>query len=271
MSLQVFPEPTTTQSVSPTTDYRLEIEKGNVSGHAIMSAMGEYESGNVDAAGEDVCRWEDVSGPARLPTPAPAGEQMTVISDDNADNGATATGVLTARIHYLDATGAEQTEDVTLNGTTGVNTTATDMRFINDFYALTVGSNGVAEGNITLYKQGGAIATDLYNLIAAGGNKSLVPHRMVPLAKTLYLQSWHCTEAQGKRSAFRIRSTDMNGVLIAGVFCFKDVAYVNKATSGTMPLHGTPVPALSIVKVSRWDDQGGSEGSCGWWGYLVDD
>jgi hypothetical protein len=235
-----------------------------------MSAMGEFESGNVDAAGEDVCRWEDVSGPARLPTPAAVGEQMSIASDDDADNGASATGVLTMRIDYLDANGNERIEDVTLNGTTPITTTATDMRFVNDIYALTVGSNGVAEGNISVYKTGGSIGSNLYQLIAAGGNKSLVPHRMVPVGKTLFLLAWHCEEAQGKRSAFRIRSTDMNGELIPGVFCFKDVAYLNNTASGERGLHGTPIPALSIVKVSHWDDVGGAEGSCGWWGLLLD-
>jgi hypothetical protein len=147
-----------------------------------MSAMGEFESGNVDAAGEDVCRWEDVSGPARLPTPASAGEQMTVTSDAAGDvNGST--GADTIRIHYLDASGDEQTEDITMNGTGDVDTVATDIRFVNDMHTLTVGTGGVATGNITIIKKGGAIATDLYNLIAAGGNKSLVPHRMVPLGK----------------------------------------------------------------------------------------
>ncbi|GAF74803.1 unnamed protein product, partial [marine sediment metagenome] len=66
-------------------DYLLEVGKGNIAGTTTMLAMGEFESGNVDAAGEDVCRWEDVSGPARLPTPAGAGEQMTLVSDDDAD------------------------------------------------------------------------------------------------------------------------------------------------------------------------------------------
>jgi len=249
----------------------LDISKGTVAGHSIMSAMGEFESGNINAAGEDVCRSEDVGGPGKLPTPAPAGEQMTLISDDNADNGATATGVLTVRIEYLDALGVEQTEDVTLNGTTGVNTVATDIRFVNDMYALTVGSNGVAEGSISIYKFGGSIATDLYNMIFEGGNKSLVPHRMVPLAKTLYLQSWHCSEAQGRRCLFRIRSTDMNGVLIPGVFCFKDTIFLYQTSSGELPLRSVAVPALSIVKVSYWAIAVGAEGSCGWWGVLVDD
>ncbi len=255
-----------------TKDYILEIAKGNVSGTTIMSAMGEWESGNVDVDGEDCCRWEDFApdGPPRLATPDSAGEQMTVISESNADNGATATGTLTVRIHYLDATGAEQTEDITMNGTTGVDTTATDIRFVNDMYTLTVGSNGVAEGNIAIYKKGDTIPNTLYNMIAKGGNKSLVPHRMVPLGKTLYLQSWHTEISSNDRCAMKIRSTDMNGVLIPGVFCFKDVAYVSKFGSGPLPLHSVSIPALSIVKVSHWDDQAGSEGSCGWWGILVD-
>lgn len=251
-------------------DFYNEISKGNVEGHSIMSAMGEFESGLVDAAGEDVCRHADVSGPVRLPTPAAAGEQMTIISSSANDTSA-GTGIQTMRIHYLDNTGAEQTEDVTLNGTTGVDTVATDMRFINDFYALTVGSNGVAVGNVTLYKKGGSIGSDLYNFVVAGGNKSLVPHRMIPLGKTLYLQDWHVAESANKRSAFRLRSTDMYGTLISGVFCFKDSLYIKGTASGALDLHNTPVPALSIIKVSHWDDQAGSEGSCGWWGVLVDD
>lgn len=251
------------------TDFILEVSKGNVPGHSIMFAMGEFESGNVNADGEDVCRHEDVSGPVRLPTPDAAGEQMTIISDDAQDTSA-GTGVRTVRLEYLDDTGAEQTEDITMNGLTGVNTVATDIRFVNDMYALTVGNNGVAEGNITCYKQGGSIGSDLYQMIAQGGNKSLVPHRMVPLGKTLHLKSWNCTEAQSKRAAFRIRSTDMNGVLVPGVFLFKDTAYISGVSSGDLSL-ACKVPALSIVKVSYWASVVGTEGSCSWWGVLVDD
>ena len=249
-------------------NYLLNVGKGQVEGTTTMSAMGEYESGNVDADGQDVCRHEDVGGPVRLPQPPDVGEQMTLQSTSQADNGTSTTGALTVRIEYLDADGVEQTEDVTLNGTTIVNTVATNIRFVNDMYTLTVGSNGVAEGNITIRAFGGAVATDMYNMIALGGNKSLVPHRMVPLGKTLYLMQWHCAEANNKRAVFRLRSTDMNGVIIPGVFCFKDTCYVNGNPSGPLQLDAVPVPALSIVKVSYWASATGGEGSCGWWGYL---
>ncbi len=248
----------------------LEYGKGKVVGHTRWSAMGEYESGNVNVSGEDVVRHEDVGGPVRLPTPSTAGEQITVISTD-AEDGVAGDGVITLRLEYIDTAYKQQTEDITTNGLTGVDTVATDIIFINDMYALTVGATGVAEGHITAYKKGGAVATDLYQFIVAGGNKSLVPHRMVPDGKTLYLKSWHCEQStQGKRAAYRIRSTDMYGDLIPGVFCFKDTAQIGQAATGDMDLHYTPVPARSIVKISHWSDTAGTEGSCGWNGVLVD-
>jgi len=91
---------------------------------------------------------------------------------------------------------------------------------------------------------------------------------MVPAGKTLILKGWHCSEAQGKRLAFRIRSTDMNGVLIPGAFCFKGTSYMKLGESGELSMN-IAVPALSVVKVSAWPDQAGGEGSCGWWGILV--
>jgi len=253
----------------PTKDFRSSVAAGKVPGWTIMNAMGEWEDGSVDAAGEDCCRWDDISGPARLTTPSDAGVQMSVVSDNTNDKAAN-NGVASLRIEYIDVNGAEQTEDITTNGTTVVNTVATDIIFVNDMYTLTVGGNGVARGNIGIYLFGGSIAADLYQMIAKGGNKSLVPHRMVPANKTLLLQTWHTEVSTNDRCAMKIRSTDMNGVLIPGVFCFKDVAYVSKAVSGELDLRGTAIPATSIVKVSHWDDQAGSDGSCGWWGYLVE-
>lgn len=222
------------------------------------------------ATGEDIWRGNELSpaptSDVTIPTPDPAGEQMVVVSE-NAGDAAAGTGVRTARLHYLDAAGDEQAEDVALDGTSPVSTVATDIRFVNDFYALTVGSTGVADGHIKVYKSGSAGL--VYTMIAAGGNKSLVPHRMVPRAKSLTLVQWHAAEAQAKRCAFRIRSTDMNGVLLPGVFCFKGVCYLNATASGDLSVPCL-VPALSIVKVSAWPDAVGAEGSVGWWGILQD-
>jgi hypothetical protein len=250
----------------------LEVQKGNVKRHSIFGALGEREGIGTTAAGEDIWRGNELT-PAptshlMIPTPAAAGELMSVVSESQADNGTSSTGALTVIIHYLDPTGNQQETTVTLNGTTPVDIPVILMRFINDFHVVTTGSGGVAAGYIKIYKTG--TAGLVYNMIALGGNQSLVPVKMVPYGHTLYMQGYHATEAQGKRVAFRLRSTDDNEVLTPGTFLFKDTTYLKQAASPEMTVLSVH-PALSIIKVTGWAVVGGGEGSCHWWGVLVDD
>jgi len=254
-------------------DYNTAIALREMDGFTPWNAMGEREAMGITVTGEDIWRGNELdplpTSHTTIPLPAEAGEQMTVVSESDADNGATATGILTLRIDYLDATGEMQSEDITLDGTTPVNTVATDIRFVNDMYSLSpVGSNGVAEGHIKIYKTGSAGL--VYNMIALGGNKSLVPHRMVPLDHKLLLKGWHATEAQNKRCTVRIRSTHMNGDLLPGVFCFQDVTYLKQSASGWLVLEEM-VPALSLVKGTGWVVVPGAETSCSWRGWLIHD
>ncbi|MCP5012289.1 MAG: hypothetical protein GY942_20110 [Aestuariibacter sp.] len=252
-------------------DTFLNISLGLESGYKMFGGLGERESMGVVTDGEDIWRGNQLTpaptSDTSIPVPPDIGEQMTVISEDANDTSA-GTGVRTVDIHYLDATGAEQEETVTLNGTTGVDTVATDIRFVNDMHSATAGSNGVAEGHIKIYAKSDSGL--VYNMIEEGGNKSLVPNRMVPLGKTLVLQQWRVTETKAKRVAFRIRSTDNEGTLTPGVFCFKDTHYLSGNSSGDISLVDA-IPALSIVKVSGWGDANGGESSCSWWGILKDD
>lgn len=251
-----------------------EIALGNIEGIKRWGGLGERESMGTTATGEDVWRGNDLSNtPAALDDdtkvsmPDAGGTAMSVISESDADNGATATGALTVTIEYLDSDGVAQTIIKTMNGQSAVSL-GVSPRFINDFYVTSVGSNTVAEGNIRIYKT--ADAGLVYNMIGIGGNQSLVPHKMVPLDKTLVLKGWNVSEAQGKRCAFRLRSTDKDGILISGVFLFKGTLYVKQSAAGEVELN-VSVPALSVIKVSTWPDEVLAEGSCSWWGYLYDD
>ncbi len=232
--------------------------------------QGEWKSGLQATNGQDCCRFDDVGGPSILPTPdQTSGETFTVTSTSNNDTSG-GTGLRSVTLEIIrKADGALYYHDVTMNGQAGVDTTITDAIFVNDIYGKTVGSNGVAEGHITVIKKGGTVAANLYQFIVAGGNKSLVPHRMIPAGKRAYLQYYDRGEIRDKRAAIRLRSTDMNGVLIPGVFCFKGPGYMRKTANGIW-LPSIPVPEYSIVKVSHWDAQDGSEGSVYWWGYLDD-
>jgi hypothetical protein len=262
--------------VSPS-DTVLDITKGNTPGSITFRGMGERESTGTTTQGEDMWRGNELSStPAALashttiPTPASAGEQMTIISE-NANDTSAGTGARTMDIEYLDATGNTQHETVTMNGTTAVNTVATNIRFVNNFHVQTVGSNGVAEGHIRIYKTGDA--TLVYNMIHSGGNQSLVPHKMVPLGKQLHLKEWHCSEGNNKRLVIRLRADcddHIPSVIHPGVFLFKSTAYLNQSASGQIAL-GYVIPALSIVKVSVWGVVTNAECACHWWGILVDD
>jgi hypothetical protein len=239
----------------------LDVNTFNTDQH--FSAIGERSVIGTTVQGEDI--WEGTA--VSIPVPPEAGEQMTIVSSSTADNGATTTGVLTVRIEYLDGSGLEQTEDITVNGTTPVNTVATDIAFVNDFYALTVGSNGVAKGTLYIYKLGSA--TTIYNLITPGGNKSLVINRKIPTGKDFYITTWTISESKNKESSYRLRATCApHGASLVEGFLFKRTAKINGNTiSETM---NPPIKICSgaIVKVSAWATGGGGSGSSSYNGYL---
>jgi len=251
-------------------DYITKIVKGLQPRERMMSALGERTSFGTTATGEDLWRGNELTpvptSTTTIPTPDAAGEQMTVVSESVNDT-AGGTGVQSVEVHYLDNNGAEQSEVVPTNGTTGVDLSVANVRFINDFHTVDVGSNGVAAGHIKIYKKSNSGL--VYNMIALGGNQSLVPLKMIPANKYLVLKLWNVTEAQGKRVAFRIRSTDNEGVLNNGTFLFKGVSFLKQASSPPLFLEHK-IPAFSIVKVSGWAIQVGAEASCSWIGILVD-
>ncbi len=251
-------------------DFITEVAAGRVAGKSIMYAMGERESMGTTVSGEDVWRGNQLSpsptSHTSIPMPPAIGEQMTVVSE-SANDTAAGTGARTVMIHYLDASGDEQDETITMNGTTGVDTVATDIRFVNDMHVVTAGSGLVTAGHVKIHAKSDSGL--VYNMMALGGNKSLVPNRMVPNGKQLVLKGWDCSEAKDKRAAFRIRSTDIHGTYLEGVFLFKDTIYIKSSATGELKLNHA-VPALAAIKVSAWPDATGAEGACSWWGILED-
>jgi len=254
--------------LQPRKDIYLEIAKGVIAGHATFNGFGERVNVQTTAQGEDLWRGAGTT----IPVPAPAGEQMTVVSTANTDGAAGKTGVLTIAIHYLDANGDAQEEIKILNGTTGVDTIATDIRFVQELHALTVGITGVADGDIKIFKKGEV--GRIYNMIATGGNMSLVVNRMVPRGKTLYVTGWHCSvsgkTAQDQQLSVRLRSTDHDGILVPYVFLFKDVVYLKNGASNIRFVEYIKVPEFSIIKISAWADVANAEVSAYFEGILVD-
>lgn len=250
-------------SFIPSSDFVIEVQKGNVEGHSMWGMMGEREGMGTPTTGEDLWRGNsDV-----IPEPSSSGVQMAVDSTSDSDTAA-GTGVRQVLIHYIDGAGDAQTETVTMNGTTKVNTVATDIRHVNYFHAVSVGTGGVAAGNITIELQGSPAT--VYNYIQVGGNKDLTCKYMVPAGHKLHLIGWHAGVSSDDRVSMRLRSTDWGGVLYEDIYLFKSVLYLAKATSGSIDNYAT-IPALSKIKVSAFPDQNGGEASTCCYGMLIQD
>ncbi len=250
-------------------DFEDIVALGLVPGWSTISAMGERETMTVVTGGEDICRMNELnpasSDTESLLTPGSGGVSLSIYCED-ADDAAGGIGVQEVTIDYIDTSYAEQTVVVATNGTTAVSTGVTDAVFVNDMYATSMGSNKTAVGNIHCFESG--TTSSIFNFIIAGGNKSLVPHRMCPDGCQLLIKGWHCEETNSDRIFYKIRSTDVNGVLNTGIFTFIDSHNCKNSASGWLPLNHV-VPARSIIKVSGWALTANAIGNCGWRGFKV--
>jgi hypothetical protein len=116
-----------------------------------------------------------------------AAAQRSIASNDT-DDTAAGLGARTVRITYFDGTGdGPFTETVTMNGTTAVNTVATNIRFIEKMEVLTSGADGANDGVITLYTTTGGGGTVIGTigvggiLATVGDNTTLWAHHYVPV------------------------------------------------------------------------------------------
>lgn len=232
-------------------EFYFEVSKGNISNHECFHSLGERQ--NIEVIVQGVDAWTGDSYQIPLPDQV-NGEQMTVVSTSPDDTSA-GSGVRKIDLHYLDKNGDRHEVEIILAGTTPVDTIATDIRFVQHLHAIEVGSNGVAEGDITIYRK--TDSSRVYSEIQIGGNMALCNHRMIPNGYTYYIFEWSASATGTKRVAIRLRSTDEHSVVRPGTFLFKDTC--NLLDSSYMRRFVIPVeiPALSIVKTSMWVAPGG--------------
>ena len=181
----------------------VEVARGNVPGAQIMASHGELTTaGAVD----DHLVWP-VTGTPDLNVPPEVGVQLAVVSDsvNDTDGG---TGARILEIHYLDIDLNIQNEFVTLNGTTPVLTTATDIRFVECMHIHTFGSLREAAGNIS-----GTDSGIIYSYIATGKRRCTNSARRVPAGKRLFILALWGGSVSGTAAAastVRLVSTNLD-------------------------------------------------------------
>ena len=164
-----------------------DVSRGRITGAEPFGAYGR----RTTAGAESNILWPD--GTYALP-PA-AGTQMSVVST-SANDDAAGTGIRTIDIHYLDADLTDQTETVTMDGTTPVLTVATNIRFIQCMHMVTYGSGKAAAGTITAY-----VGAQNYSEISTGKVRCASSMRMVPAGKRLLVDLVYGGSVSGAAAA----------------------------------------------------------------------
>src|SRR5512137_3071453 len=113
--------------------------------------------------------------------------QRSVASSSANDTNTAGTGARQVKITYFtSACAGPYTETVNLNGTSAVNTVATDICFIEKMEVVSVGSGGSNAGTITLYSTTAGGGTVVWT-IAIGDNKTFGAHHYIASGQTCYI------------------------------------------------------------------------------------
>lgn len=160
-------------------NFFLAISKGEIDGHSVLTKFGQNRT--VNAILQDL--WDE-GGIYQFPSSA----TIMSVSSSSANDTSAGTGARTVQIYGLDANYNEQTETISLNGLTGVNTTKSYLRI----YRMIVRTAGTTENNDGNIYIGTGTITDgkpatVYGLIDIGYNQTLMAIYTVPAGKTGYL------------------------------------------------------------------------------------
>jgi hypothetical protein len=120
----------------------------------------------------------------------PGSEAQRSVVSTNANDTDGGTGVNSVRIVYLTSAYVLKSEDVILNGTTAVNTVATDIRFIEDMYSI---KGADAAGAVKLMSATGGGGSEVAG-IGTATQQAFFCHHYVPAGKKAWVIEWGASE-----------------------------------------------------------------------------
>jgi hypothetical protein len=181
----------------------------------------------------------------------PTSGQTLYIVSTSANDTSDGTGARTVRIIYLDANGAEQRTTATMNGTSPVSL-GTGFTAIQWMEVATVGSNEVSVGSLAITSTNGAatVATT-FEIIRAGGNRSLSGRYKIPAGYSGYLVHWGYAAINATMDV-RIRADVFadDRTLCEGAYHFQDRAFLAADSSNSNDLSYLKCPAGCTIKIS---------------------
>jgi len=166
---------------APTRDFLLEVQKGNVPGHRLVTMVGHNNS-----VGQTI---EDIRTAGGIYTFLDAAAAMT-LSSDNAGDTALGAGARTVRVYGLDANFNEISETASLAGLTPVALINSYIR-VHEIRVLTAGTNNQAYNLGNLYVGTGLVTSGVPAVIHqsadTGENRGRAARYTIPLGYTGYV------------------------------------------------------------------------------------
>lgn len=176
------------------------------------------------------------------------------IKSASANDTAAGTGARQVTITYLDSTGAgPYTEVVTLNGTTAVNTVATNICYIEKVVVTSAGSGGSNVGILSLFTAaaGGGSA---FVTISAGDNQTFFAHHYVPILKTCNItgiSTGSTSSVAGNGSTFSLKSLPI-GVAGATETQVSDFVWLYGQSSTNTRVYSSPIVVTGPARLTLY-------------------
>ena len=237
------------------------IARGLSPGKQVFGAYGERTTSGSET---DFMIWPN----GAFSLPSQSGVQMAIQST-SANDSAADTNIRTLRIIYLDGSLNQQSEDISLNGTTSVNTTATDIRFIQCMHLLTFGTIPSAAGTISASNGGST-----YSAINVGQKRCSSSAAMVPAGKRLYISGAVGSSISGTASAkteMRLVASELNNELYTYPLVLFPLASIGVQDGGiSYQFNGAlSFQAGTVVGLTHTSDKAATI-SASWFGWLED-
>ncbi len=246
-----------------TLQYGLRLAMGEIPGVSTVHKFGH--NSDIDDGFEDI--WG--GGDAYTGFNATAAETVEVFSGDAEDDAATGTGAHTVKIIGLDANWRTQTEIITLNGATAVDSVNTYIRCTRAM-VLTAGSGGENAGEITIRQK--TTTANIFAKLPLGYNQTMIACDTVPSGKIGYVRRWFFALA-GRTNADSVGKLLVRPV--GSVFQTKEkLSLQGNGTTFIESVHDIPkgpYAAKTDIKISADSDSANTGISAGFCMILVDE